>query len=95
MPEKVKKTTYTRGTLSTRTKKQIESLPEHAQEIYKEAHANALKQYQKPEKRRGGRKQSAEQVAHKVAWAAVKKKYEKQGNMWGGGLTWDLSLKLD
>lgn len=69
------------GTISTRTKKQIDSLPEHAQEIYKKAHANALKQYHKPEKRRGGRKQSVE-VAHKVAWAAVKKKYEKQGNNW-------------
>jgi hypothetical protein len=47
MPGRVKKSTYSRGTLSTRTKKQIDSLPEHAQEIYKEAHANALKQYQK------------------------------------------------
>jgi cation transport regulator len=82
MPGRVKKSTYARGTLSTRTKKQIDSLPEHAQEIYKEAHANALKQYQKPEKRRGGKKESAEQVAHKVAWAAVKKKYEKHGGTW-------------
>jgi cation transport regulator len=76
------KPTSSRGRLSSRTKKQIDSLPEHGQEIYKEAHANALKQYQKPEKRRGGKKQSAEQVAHKVAWAAVKKKYEKQGDTW-------------
>ena len=68
--------------LSSRTKKQIDSLPEHAQEIYKEAHANALKQYENPAKRRGGKKQSAEQVAHKTAWAAVKKKYEKQGDTW-------------
>ena len=82
MPGIVKKSSYTRGTLSSRTKKQIDSLPEHAHEIYKEAHANALKQYQKPEKRRGGKKQSAEQVAHKVAWAAVKKKYEKQRGTW-------------
>jgi cation transport regulator len=82
MPKNVKKSTSGRGTLSTRTKKQIDSLPEHAQKIYREAHANALKQYQKPEKRRGGKKQSAEQVAHKVAWAAVKKKYEKQGDTW-------------
>jgi cation transport regulator len=70
------------STLSPRTKKQIDSLPEHAQEIYKEAHANALKQYQNPAKRRGGKKQSAEQVAHKTAWAAVKRKYEKQGDDW-------------
>jgi cation transport regulator len=82
MPRRVKKSISTKGTLSTRTKKQIDSLPEHAQEIYKEAHANALKQYQKAEKRRGGKKQSAEQVAHKVAWASVKKKYEKQRDMW-------------
>ena len=68
--------------LSPRTKKQIDSLPEHAQEIYKEAHANALQQYQKPEKRRGGKRQSVEEVAHKVAWAAVKKKYKKDGTKW-------------
>lgn len=68
--------------LSSRTKKQIDSLPQHAQEIYKEAHVNALKQYQNPAKRRGGKKQSAEQVAHKTAWAAVKRKYEKQEDMW-------------
>jgi cation transport regulator len=33
-------------------------------------------------KRRGGKRQSAEQVAHKAAWAAVKKQYEKQGSKW-------------
>ena len=69
----MRKKSGTRGRstrLSARTKKQIDSLPEHAQEIYKKAHANALKQYQKPEKRRGGKRESAEQVAHKVAWAA-------------------------
>jgi cation transport regulator len=68
--------------LSARTKKQIDSLPEHAQEIYKKAHAKALEQYQKPEKRRGGKKQNAEQVAHKTAWAAVKNEYVKQGDKW-------------
>ena len=91
MPERVKKgkskatrtpTRRNRTTrLSPRTKKQIDSLPEHAQEIYKEAQANALQQYQKPEKRRGGKRQSVE-VAHKVAWAAVKKKYKKDGTKW-------------
>jgi len=35
-------------TLSSRTKKQIDSLPEHAQHIFKIAHANAVKQYQDP-----------------------------------------------
>jgi cation transport regulator len=70
------------GKLSTRTEKQIDSLPVHAQHIYKEAHANAIELYKNPEKRRGGRKQSIEEVAHKVAWAAVKKKYAKKGNKW-------------
>jgi cation transport regulator len=68
--------------LSSRTIKQIGSLPVHAQHIYKEAHANAIEQYQNPEKRRGGKKQSIEEVAHKTAWAAVKKKYVKKGNKW-------------
>jgi cation transport regulator len=68
--------------LSSRTKKQIDSLPEHAQHIYKKAHASALRQYKDPKKRRGGKEQSAEQVAHKAAWAAVKKTYKKEGDRW-------------
>jgi cation transport regulator len=52
-----------------------ETLPEHAKRIYKEAHHNALEQYKDPAKRRG--QASLEEVAHKVAWAAVKKEYEK------------------
>jgi cation transport regulator len=68
--------------LSARTKKALDSLPEHAQHIFKKAHANAVKQYQNPEKRRGGRSQTAEEVAHKTAWAAVKQKYKKQGDKW-------------
>ena len=52
-----------------------EVLPEHAKEIYKEAHNNALEHYKDPKKRRG--RASLEEVAHKVAWAAVKKEYEK------------------
>jgi cation transport regulator len=68
--------------LSARTKKQIDSLPEHAQHIFKKAHGNAVKQYQNPSKRRGGKSQSAEEVAHKAAWAAVKQKYKKQGDEW-------------
>lgn len=32
--------------LSHRTKKQIDSLPQHAQHIFKKAHGNAVKQYQ-------------------------------------------------
>lgn len=68
--------------LSSRTRKQIDSLPEHAQHIYKKAHSSAIEQYQNPEKRRGGKKQSAEEVAHKTAWAAVKNEYEKKGDKW-------------
>ena len=68
--------------LSTRTLKQIDSLPEHAQHIYKKVHASALRQYQDSEKRRGGKSQSAEEVAHKAAWAAVKQKYVKKGEKW-------------
>ena len=68
--------------ISTRTLKQIDSLPEHAQHIYKKVHASTLRQYQDPEKRRGGKSQSVEEVAHKAAWAAVKQKYEKKGEKW-------------
>ena len=68
--------------LSSRTKKQIDSLPEHAQHIYEKTHASAIEQYQNPEKRRGGKKQSAEEVAHKAAWAAVKREYKKKENEW-------------
>jgi len=51
------------------------SLPKHAQEIYLAAYNNASEQYADPEKRRGTA--SLEEVAHKVAWAAVKKEYKK------------------
>lgn len=50
-------------------------LPEHAQEIFKEAFNSAHKEYDRPEERRGN--DSREDVARKVAWAAVKKKYKK------------------
>jgi len=50
--------------LSTRTKKQIDSLPKHAQHIFTKVHANAVEQYKNPAKRRGGKRQSAEEVAH-------------------------------
>jgi cation transport regulator len=66
--------------LSTRTKKQIDSLPKHAQHIFTKVHANAVEQYKNPAKRRGGKRQSAEEVAHKPAWADVKNKYRKKGD---------------
>ncbi len=67
--------------LSDATEKRIDQLPEHAQHIFKKAHASALKEYEDPKKRRGGAKESVE-VAHKVAWAAVKKDYKKKGDEW-------------
>ena len=50
-------------------------LPTHAREIYQKAHDAALEQYRNSKERRGGA--SLEETAHKVAWAAVKKEYEK------------------
>lgn len=50
-------------------------LPEHAQEIYLEAFNLAWTEDADPGKRRDH--SSREEVAHRVAWAAVKKLYEK------------------
>lgn len=55
-------------------------LPDHAQDIYREAFNHALEEYQDPKKRRQGG--NAEEVAFKVAWNAVKNKYHKQGDKW-------------
>jgi cation transport regulator len=44
------------------------NLPKHAQEIYKEAFNSAEEQY------------SEEDRAHRVAWSAVERKYEKNEN---------------
>jgi cation transport regulator len=52
-----------------------DNLPEHAQEIYREAYNSAWEQYADPEERRGDA--SREETAHKVAWSAVKETYEK------------------
>lgn len=46
------------------------NLPAHAQDIYREAFNSASEQY------------GEEERAHKVAWGAVKKKYEKRGDAW-------------
>lgn len=64
--------------LSEATKKRIYDLPKHAQHIFEKAHASAINEYKDPDKRRGGKKESAEEVAHKVAWSAVKKEYKKK-----------------
>lgn len=55
-------------------------LPEHAQDIYREAFNSAWEQYAEPEDRRGN--SSREETAHKVAWSAVKSKYTKKGDEW-------------
>lgn len=52
-----------------------DNLPEHAQEIYKEAFNSAWDEYKDPEDRRGDA--TREETAHRIAWGAVKKKYEK------------------
>lgn len=52
-----------------------DNVPKHAQEIYMEAFNSAWNEYKDPEDRRGD--DTREETAHKVAWAAVKKKYEK------------------
>lgn len=50
-------------------------LPVHAQEIYSAAFNNAWQEYAD----RGGER---EETAHRVAWAAVKHSYHKQGDRW-------------
>jgi len=50
-------------------------LPKHAQDIYKEAFNSAYDEYKDPDERRGDA--DREETAHRVAWSAVKKKYEK------------------
>lgn len=55
-------------------------LPEHAQDIYREAYNNAWEHYKDPKKRRVN--ESLEEVSHKVAWAAVKEKYIQKNDKW-------------
>jgi cation transport regulator len=49
-------------------------LPEHAQDIYRGAFNAAWVQH------RGDPR--LEEVAHRIAWAAVKRRYEKRGDSW-------------
>ena len=46
-------------------------LPEHAQSIYRKAFNNAYKTYN-----------GDDATSARVAWSAVKKEYEKQGDHW-------------
>lgn len=47
-------------------------LPAHAQDIYRAAFNNAYDRYGAGD----------EQRAHRIAWAAVKRRYEKIGDVW-------------
>jgi len=49
-------------------------LPAHAQDIFRAAFNHAY------EAHRGDPRQ--EEIAHRIAWAAVKRVYEKVGNVW-------------
>jgi len=49
-------------------------LPEHAQDIYREAFNHAFAAHA------GDPRQ--EEAAHRIAWAAVKRRYVKQGTEW-------------
>jgi cation transport regulator len=49
-------------------------LPRHAQEIYLAAFNNAWSEY--------GGDPRREEIAHRVAWSAVKKLYIKVGDQW-------------
>jgi cation transport regulator len=59
-----------------------DNLPKHAKEIYKEAYNNAWEEHKDEEDRRDDA--TREEVAHRVAWAAVKHSYEKdeQSGKW-------------
>jgi cation transport regulator len=54
-------------------------LPTHAQEIYRASFNSAHEEY-KDKKTRKDSSDDREKTSHKVAWAAVKKKYKKDKN---------------
>jgi cation transport regulator len=49
-------------------------LPEHAQDIYREAFNHAFAAH--------ARDPRQEEAAHRIAWAAVKRSYVKTGDVW-------------
>lgn len=53
----------------------VRHLPDHAQEIYRAAFNSAWAGY-------ADRGAMREETAHRVAWAAVKHLYRKQGDRW-------------
>lgn len=50
------------------------ALPMHAQDIYREAFNHAFSAH--------GGDPRQEEASHRIAWAAVKRSYEKVGNRW-------------
>jgi cation transport regulator len=50
------------------------ALPEHAQSIYRQAFNHAWERYRDNYER--------EAIAHRIAWAAVKRTYRKVGSDW-------------
>lgn len=74
------KLTHTGGNMPYKTTASLPDnvknvLPAHAQEIYQAAFNSAWDEYKDKKQRHDD--ESREEVAHKVAWAAVKNKYEK------------------
>ena len=51
------------------------ALPAHAQDIYRQAFNNAWKGFRGPDSQRESR-------CHRIAWAAVKRWYRKDGAVW-------------
>jgi len=51
-------------------------LPPHAQDIFRSAFNHAWETYGRTEPER------IEEIAHRVAWAAVKRRYRKSGETW-------------
>ena len=75
------------GTLKELPENVTNVLPKQAQEIYKEAYNSAWDHYDDPKDRRGD--QSREEIAHKIAWSAVKEIYEKKDGKWHPAATGD------
>ena len=57
-----------------------DNLPQGAQTIYRNAFNSAWQEYAEKDKRRAGT--TREETAHRVAWAAVKKSYQKKAGHW-------------
>jgi cation transport regulator len=56
------------------------SLPQHAQTIYREAFNSAWDHYADPDRRADDA--SREATAHRVAWSAVKTRYQQGDSRW-------------